>query len=160
MSYGDSLKAITKLLSRFGLRLCARSVSLVLVLGYAACAGPQVERIPPVSRIPTHRHDIGRFVWHDLLTSDIEAAQKFYGSLFNWRFEASEDSDYLVILNHSRPIGGIIHLKSSESKKKRNRWLASLSVKNVDQAAEFTRISGGVIYEKPRSIPDRGRMAI
>ncbi|MGH8556695.1 MAG: VOC family protein [Methylococcales bacterium] len=146
--------------AQLGLRWILPSIGLILVLGFSGCAGPEVQRLPPVSQTPTDRHNIGKFVWHDLMAYDIGAAKRFYGSLFNWNFEASEDPDYIVILNHSKPIGGIISLKSPESKKKRNRWLPSLSVKDVDQAAEFARTSGGLIYERPQTIPDRGRLAI
>src|SRR5437879_1203397 len=30
-----------------------------------------------------------RFVWHDLNTSDVEGAKRFYGEVFNWKFEGS-----------------------------------------------------------------------
>ncbi len=136
------------------------SIGLMLMLGFAGCASPGVKRIPPVSQTPTHRHHIGKFVWHDLLTCDISSAIRFYGSLFNWTFAASEDAGYIAILNHSKPIGGMIYLNFPESGKKRNQWLPSLSVKDVDQAAEFTRTSGGLIHEQPQIIPDRGRLAV
>lgn len=31
----------------------------------------------------------GKFVWHELMTADAEAAKAFYGPLFGWAFEAS-----------------------------------------------------------------------
>ncbi|MGH8549037.1 MAG: VOC family protein [Methylococcales bacterium] len=113
-----------------------------------------------MSQPPTHSHQIGKFVWHDLLTTDVAAAKRFYGGLFDWTFEAGEDPDYTVIFNHSRPIGGIVSLQSPDHEGRKGRWLASLSVKDVDQATEFVRTSGGLIHEQPQTIPERGRLAI
>lgn len=32
----------------------------------------------------------GKFVWHDLITEDFDAAQRFYGELPGWRFETAQ----------------------------------------------------------------------
>lgn len=149
-----------KSLSRPRWRPICRFIPLILMLGFAGCAGPGVTRIPPVSQTPTHSHQIGKFVWHDLLTTDVAAAKRFYGGLFNWTFETGEDPDYIVIFNHSRPIGGIVSLESLDNQNRKGQWLASLSVKDVDQATEFVRTSGGLIHEQPQTIPERGRLAI
>lgn len=144
---------------------CRRHAVFLTVLwiglfGFAGCGGSGVTQIPPVSQTPTRNHLIGKFVWHDLLTADIAAAKRFYGGLFEWTFQEGEDPGYVVILNRSRPIGGIVIVESPKNSGRKGRWLASLSVKDVDQAAEFVRTSGGLIHEQPKTIPERGRLAI
>ena len=37
-----------------------------------------------------------RFVWHDLNTKDLEGAKRFYGELFNWKFDESDDGPYVA----------------------------------------------------------------
>lgn len=144
----------------FSISFIFRIVLLLTLLGLAGCGGRGMDWISPVSQTPTNRYQIGKFVWHDLLTDDIAAARIFYGRLFGWTFEGGDESGYVAILNHTRPIGGMISLEALERERDRGRWLASLSVKDVDQAAEFVRTSGGVIHEQPRTIRGRGRIAI
>lgn len=140
--------------------LILRMAMLSVLLGPAGCGGPGVYWLSPVSESATNRHQVGKFVWYDLLTDDVAAARRFYGRLFGWTFDVGEDSEYVVILNRGRPIGGIISYEDLEKEAGKGRWLASLSVKDVDQAAEFVRTSGGLIHEQPQTIPDRGRMAV
>ncbi|MCI0667439.1 MAG: VOC family protein [Methylococcaceae bacterium] len=147
-------------LTRLPVRSVGPFIVLIAVLGFAGCRGSGVTRIPPVSQTPTHHHQIGKFVWHDLLTTDVPSAKRFYAGLFGWTFAAGEDPDYIVIFNHARPIGGIVSVQASENQNHKSRWLASLSTKDVDRDAEFVRTSGGLIHEAPQTIPERGRLAI
>ena len=39
----------------------------------------------------------GKFVWHNLVTGDGEAARQFYGGLFGWEFDVKKDGRYSVI---------------------------------------------------------------
>jgi hypothetical protein len=32
---------------------------------------------------------LGKVIWHDLITEDVDAAREFYGGLFGWTFEDS-----------------------------------------------------------------------
>ncbi|MGR9106317.1 MAG: VOC family protein [Gammaproteobacteria bacterium] len=156
----QSLKLFKGSFGPLPLRAVYRSMLMVLLSGVWACSSPGIERIPPVTPVATHRQQVGKVVWHDLLTSDVSAAKRFYGALFNWTFKNEEDPNYTVILNYSRPIGGIVSVESFAEVGGSARWLASLSVKDVDQAAEFVRTSGGLIHEKPQDISGRGRLAI
>ncbi len=58
----------------------------VLVIG--ACSPNRVRvDLTPVSSTPTGVHNVGQFVWHDLVTDDMDQAKRFYGGLFGWQFE-------------------------------------------------------------------------
>ena len=46
-----------------------------------------------------------RFVWHDLNTTDITSAKRFYGEVFNWNF--SGDGEYEHIKAGDQMTGGI-----------------------------------------------------
>ncbi len=60
------------------------------------------------------------FIWHDLMTSDVEAAKAFYGAVVGWTFEA-QMPDYLVaqadggqwIVSAFDPQGGSFQLVSA-----------------------------------------------
>jgi uncharacterized protein len=126
----------------------------------SGCASSGTELIPPVTQQPTEHETTGKFVWFDLLTDDAEAAKRFYGGLFGWRFEATDHPRYTLVKHGEKPIAGIVAAKESSAKESGGRWLASLSVPDVAAAVDLVRAKGGVVHEEPRKIADRGVMAI
>lgn len=129
--------------------------------GISGCASKQVTSLPPITPTPTGQHQIGKFVWFDLLTADVQGAQKFYKELFGWRFEASiESSDYSVIYSGDKPIGGIVGQENKDPKVQESMWLASLSVENVDRAVSAVKARYGKVLDDPMDVKGRGRMAV
>ena len=103
----------------------------------------------------TDGHHQGKFVWYDLLTTDVASAKKFYGELFGWSFK--EQGRYTVILNNDQAIGGIVKVQAQENQEHAAHWLASLSVPDVDQAAAFVEESGGIIRKGSLDLKNRVR---
>jgi len=112
----------------------------------------------PITEPPTLVQHTGKFVWHDLLTSDVKMAKKFYASLFGWTF--NEADNYTVVLNKSKAIAGMVQLGADFGQKKNALWLASLSVGDVEKATAAATSSGGVIHEGPNVLENRGRYAL
>jgi len=131
-------------------------------LALAGCAAQQKPvALPPVAQNPTEEYRPGAFVWFDLLTEDIDAARRFYGKLFDWRFETSKEAaDYLVIIHGDKPIGGMAGLENQNPEAPETLWLATLSVTDVDKAAAQVRASGGKVLDGPVDVAGRGRMAV
>src|SRR3546814_7482390 len=52
----------------------------------------------------------GDYIWYELLTSDAEAAQKFYASVLGWSFAASGQAamDYRIINAGENSVGGLM----------------------------------------------------
>ena len=151
------LKEKNPIRSRFSLTILI--VSLGLLLQFCSTAKLIV---PPVTEKPTGTYKYGKFVWHDLLTYDVEAAKKFYGELFGWKFNTGSrgSSDYTTILKNNIPIGGIVYVKEIKEKHYSAQWMSYLSVPDVDKATEFVKAQGGKIVREPRDIGGRGRMSI
>ncbi len=114
--------------------------------------------LTPVASPATGVYHPGKFVWYDLLTDDVEGAKNFYGNLLGWTFTTR--GRYTVIANDKQTIGGVVEVKSKDKEKHAARWLASLSVADVDRAAAFVRQAGGVVHEGPVDKAERGRMAL
>jgi len=103
-------------------------------------------------------HYPGKFVWHDLVTSDVATTKTFYGQLLNWTFE--QRGRYTIVkLNHKR-IGGIIDIQPKSLERHAARWIASLSVPDVDQATGVVLANGGKIHKGPEQIKGRGLVAL
>jgi predicted enzyme related to lactoylglutathione lyase len=132
---------------RAGCVLCALASAL-------ACATTPTLSLPPIGGALTHRVDPGRFVWLDLVTPDVDSAQAFYGGLFGWTFEPA--SDYITVLRAGNPIAGIVAREVAEG----SIWISSLSVDDVDRAAERVRRGGGAVRRGPLDAGERGRLAL
>lgn len=138
------------------LSLPAALLALAAVL--TGCGAMEV-RVPRVAQPSTGKFQFGKFVWFDLATSDVEAAKRFYGGLFGWRFSdlAEGDVRYTVVMNGNRMIAGIV--ADPEANGSESLWVGSISVPDVDRATEQTREAGGVIHDPPQDLEDRGRTA-
>ena len=75
-----------------------------------------------------------RFVWHDLNTRDVEGAKRFYGELFNWSFEQSENGPYHHVKAGTHMIGGIRQKTPDEPGPP--SWLGYVWVENVQATVE------------------------
>ena len=132
-----------------------KKIFILFVFICLSLTGCSKLNLTPVASPPTGVHHQGKFVWHDLLTNDVASAKDFYGELFGWSFK--EQGRYTVVLNNGQAIAGIVNVRSKDSKEHTARWLASLSVPDVDQAAAFVKESGGIIHEGPVDMKNRGR---
>ena len=106
----------------------------------------------------TQIHHPGKFIWHDLVTSDVTSAKTFYGQLFNWTFE--QHGDYTIVKLNDNRIGGILDVQPKTAERHAARWISSMSVSDVDSAAEVVLAHGGTVHQGPENIHDRGRVAL
>ncbi|MGR9114625.1 MAG: VOC family protein [Gammaproteobacteria bacterium] len=112
---------------------------------------------PPITDPPTQTHLSGKIVWHDLLTGDLNASKQFYQALFGWTFKQTDH--YTIVLNHGSPIAGMVQIDDNGNHQPA-RWLVSLSVDDVDQAAETVKNTGGAVHEGPAKLENRGQYAL
>ncbi|MEE8447771.1 MAG: VOC family protein [Gemmatimonadota bacterium] len=132
---------------------------LVMAAVVTGCQSSMEVRVPRVTPTSTGKYQYGKFVWFDLATSDVQAAKHFYGELFGWVFSelAEKEVRYTVIENRNRMIGGIV--ADPEADGSASVWIGSISVPNVDRAAQQTKDAGGVVHDPPSFLKDRGRTA-
>lgn len=99
---------------------------------------------------PTHH--LGKFVWHELLTTDVDRAKAFYAELLNWRFETvdMQGHKYTMLYAGERPQGGLLPLTDADLPP---HWMAYVSVEDVDAAAAATKKAGGKVCVEPTSMP-------
>jgi predicted enzyme related to lactoylglutathione lyase len=129
-------------------------------MGLTGCASKKTASLPAITPTPTGQQQVGKFVWFDLLTEDVQAAQNFYGELFGWQFKTKgKSSGYIVINSGDKPIGGIVPY-NKESVDQESIWLASLSVEDVDRAVSATKARFGKVLDAPVDVKGRGRMAV
>jgi predicted enzyme related to lactoylglutathione lyase len=138
----------------------ARLACLALLAALAAsCTTPAGKRLAdvPLSDDPL----FGKFVWHDLITDDVQAATAFYGGLLGWTFEETTHpggGDYTVVFSGERLVAGGVAL-DDPADADYSRWLGYLSVQDVDAAVGATRSAGGSAVAGPLDLPNVGRAA-
>lgn len=100
----------------------------------------------------------GRFVWHDLMTTDAAASQAFYAALFGWQIEERPMSGFTYRMIHAGPgpIGGIVEEKNIPV----SHWMPYVAVADVDAAAKLCAELGGTTCVPPTDIPQTGRFAV
>jgi len=104
----------------------------------------------------------GRFVWHDLMTTDTDGAKKFYGEVAGWGTQAWEGpTPYTLWTNNGAPFGGMMALNDEMRKNGvPPHWLPSVGVQNVDDTTAKAGELGGKTIMPPTDIPGAGRYAI
>ena len=104
---------------------------------------------------------IGKAIWHDLVTENPAAAERFYKGLFGWSFQkAGRGGGHAYSVARSRDVwvAGIVAVDPPADGTALSRWLPYLSVDDVDRAVETTESTGGNIAAAARNVP-LGRVA-
>lgn len=112
-----------------------------------------------MSPVPTLR---GRFVWHELMTSDPAAAIAFYTKVVGWKIEAwVEMPDYKMWVGARGPVGGVMTLpEEAKLMGAPPNWIAYIGTANVDATVEQAVRLGGKLLKPADNIPTVGRFAI
>lgn len=101
------------------------------------------------------------FVWHDLMTSDVKAAEAFYSAVIGWRCADSgmPGQAYTLLYNGDAQVGGIM-LTPEENAGVPPMWMGYIGVPDVDEWAGKVTKAGGKIWKGPQDIPGVGRFAV
>jgi predicted enzyme related to lactoylglutathione lyase len=99
-----------------------------------------------------------RFVWHDLNTKDAEGAKRFYGELFQWTFDKSDNGPYVHIKAGSEMIGGIRQMDASEPQP--TNWLGYVGVDDVAATVAAVTKHGGRVLMPTQAMPNVGTFAV
>jgi predicted enzyme related to lactoylglutathione lyase len=105
--------------------------------------------------------NVGRFVWHELLTSDPKAAAAFYTDVVGWKTQAYDKGDYTMWVAEQGPLGGLMVLPEEAKKMGAPpHWTAYVEVESPDATIAEVRKRDGRVYVEPQEVPDIGRFAV
>ncbi len=137
--------------------------ALIVSLPVLAARAPA---LPPITDPPTGEYRPGKFVWIDLVTADLPAAEMFYGQLFGWTFDRVGDGParYTLALQAGNPVAGLAAREPppgpETSAVRQAWWIAYMSVADVDRAAADVIAKGGQTLIPARTLEGRGRMVV
>src|SRR4051812_37512133 len=101
-----------------------------------------------------------KFIWYELMTSDIDAAERFYSSVVGWTGSefGNPEMRYRVLSASERGVGGSMAIPEGAGFPP--CWVGYVGVPDTDAAAEQVRAAGGSICREPEDIPGVGRFAV
>jgi uncharacterized protein len=103
----------------------------------------------------------GRFVWYELMTTDVEAAKAFYGKVVGWGTREAPGSPYTLFTVGRATTGGLINLPLDAKKLgARPQWIGYISVDDVNGAVKRVKELGGTIHIPPTDVPDVSRFSV
>ena len=103
----------------------------------------------------------GRFVWYELMTTDVEAAKAFYGKVVGWGTRQAPNSPYTLFTAGQASASGLTNL-SLEAKERgaRPQWVGYIGVDDVDGAVKRVKELGGTVHIPPTDAGDISRFSV
>jgi hypothetical protein len=112
--------------------------------------------------MPSQPPEIGDFSWHELATTDVDAAWRFYESLYGWKHTQTMDmgdmGPYLLFMASEHQGGGIYKLPPEM--KAPPHWLFYVRVDNIDDAVKRCSKLKGKVLNGPMEVPGGDRVAM
>jgi uncharacterized protein len=104
----------------------------------------------------------GRFVWYELITTDVEAAEAFYTEVMGWDADASVPGRaYTLFTVGGASVSGLMGLPEDARKTgAKPTWVGYVEVDDVDATADRIRRLGGAVYVPPTDIPTISRFSV
>jgi uncharacterized protein len=102
----------------------------------------------------------GRFVWHELMTTDTGAASDFYSRVVPWKTEDSGMPSYTLWMSGKYRAGGLMALPEDESSGTPPHWIIYIGTPDVDQTVAAAQGLGGRLLKPAADIPNVGRFAV
>jgi len=98
----------------------------------------------------------GRFVWHELVTPDANAAHAFYGKAIGWKPQPwEEDASYVMFAARRGPIGATVAGNGSTP-----HWLPYIGTGDIDATIELAKQKGGSVVKDVDTLSTGSRYAV
>jgi uncharacterized protein len=105
----------------------------------------------------------GRFVWYELMTTDLAAAREFYSRVVGWGSMDTQmpGMQYWMFTAAEKPVAGLIDLPAEARQMGvPPNWIGYVEVADVDATAAKATATGGTLNVPPTDIPNVGRFAV
>ncbi|UGY11109.1 VOC family protein [Phyllobacterium pellucidum] len=104
----------------------------------------------------------GNFIWYELMTTDAEAAEAFYGDVVGWdpKDSGHPDMRYTLLNVGAAPVAGLMTIPDDCGPVMKPAWTGYIWAQDVDAKAKEVEQLGGKVYRAPADIPNVGRFAV
>ena len=98
----------------------------------------------------------GRFVWHELMTPDANAAHAFYSKAIGWKSQPwEEDSSYVMFAAPRGPIGATVAADSEPP-----HWLPYVGTGNIENTVAQAKQKGGSVVKEIDTLSSGSKYAV
>jgi uncharacterized protein len=105
----------------------------------------------------------GRFVWYELMTTDMEAARAFYANVVGWdaRDASMPGMAYTLFTAGAVSVSGAMNLPEDTRRMGvKPAWIGYVGVDDVDATADRIERLGGTVRVAPVEIPNVSRFSV
>jgi uncharacterized protein len=105
----------------------------------------------------------GRFVWYELMTTDVETARAFYASVVGWgtRNASMPGLPYSLFTSGDSPVAGLMNLPEDARRTGVTPlWIGYVGVDDVGAAVDRIKQLGGAVYVPPTNVPNISRFSV
>lgn len=106
---------------------------------------------------------LGRFVWYQLNSTDMDAAKDFYTDIVGWDTEAwtGGDDPYVMFKRGEVPVGGLMRIPpAAQDSGAVQHWLGYISTPDVDKTVLSAIDQGATVMVPATDLPEVGRFAV
>lgn len=103
------------------------------------------------------------FVWYELMTTDMDAAEIFYCAVIGWSAQdfAQPHMRYTVMSVGGKGVAGVMLLPVEACEAgARPGWVGYIAADDVDIATAGVKAAGGAVHRPPTDIPNVGRFSV
>jgi hypothetical protein len=147
-----------------GARLCKAATDIPNVGRFAVLADPQGATFAvftPGGSPPANPPAQGGFSWHELQTTDVGAALRFYGTLFGWSKGPGHDMGamgvYQLFEHGGTQVGGMCNTQGPSTPPS---WLSYVHVADSNRAVAAAKAAGGRLLHGPIEVPGGSWIAL
>jgi predicted enzyme related to lactoylglutathione lyase len=102
----------------------------------------------------------GRFIWHELVTTDPDAASEFYSKVLPWKTQDSGMPSYTLWMAGKTQVGGLTGLPDGAEAGSPPHWIVYIATPDVDATVAEAEGLGGKVVKSASDIPNMGRFAV
>jgi len=161
------VKETTALAERLGAKVWVRLMEVPTVGTMSVMSDPQgamfaaYQPSTPPPSLPAEAK-VGEFCWHELATTNVDAALAFYGPLFGWEKQTVHDMGHMgLYIEYGLPglaLGGL-YAKPAEMPGPPS-WLAYVRTADLDAAVARVKTNGGTVLLAPHEVSGGDRIAV
>jgi predicted enzyme related to lactoylglutathione lyase len=132
---------------------------------FAIVADPQgaaIALFKPAKEMTSHdTSKAGEFAWHELMTTDLEAALRFYSEIVGWEkvseMDMGEMGKYVLFGREGKMLGGM--MTKPKEMPGPSAWLYYIRVTDLDAALERAKAKDARLLNGPMDVPGGERIA-
>jgi predicted enzyme related to lactoylglutathione lyase len=117
--------------------------------------------VPAISDPLNDQHLVGKVIWRDLETTDLDGSKRFYQALLGWDYRDYRANGvvYTVALANGIPVAGLERRPIVRETERPAAWLLFFSVADVDATFRLALSAHAQVLSEPVDKPLRGREA-